>query len=86
MNLTKEEAVMAYLAGNVVQFKAGEKWMLVNQYYLFDHYHVFRIKPAKEELVRQVRVDWAHTGQATPNLRLEWHPETYELIKAEIIK
>jgi hypothetical protein len=86
MSLTKQEAVLAYINGETVQFKAGEKWMLVNQYYLFDHYSTFRIKPEKEELVRQLRADWAHTGKATPNLRLEWHPETYELIKAEIIK
>jgi len=86
MTLTKQQAAIAYINGETVQFKAGEKWMLVNQYYLFDHYSTFRIKPEHEELVRQMRVDWEKSSKLTPNLRLEWHPETYELIKAEIIK
>jgi hypothetical protein len=86
MELSKHEAVTAFMQGKKVQHAAGIKWINVTCFYQFDHYHTFRIKPEHEELVRQMRVDWEEGSKLTPNLRLEWDPETYELIKAEIIK
>lgn len=88
MSPSKHEAVVAFMAGKQVQHQAGEKWLNVTSFYQFDHFHIFRIKPEREELVRQMFVHpFPKLEQAykNPNLRLEFDATTHKLIKAEIL-
>ena len=88
MNLSKQQAVRAYLDGEPVQFQAGDGWMIVNQFYLFDHYQFFRLKPKDTTVVRKVHISpdgGIRDRFRTPNLRLEWDIDTNKLINAEII-
>ena len=87
--LNKDQAVRAYLEGKTVQAELGRKWMTVGQFFWFDHYDTFRIKPEEVAVIKQLHISpdgGIRDRFRTPNLRLEWDADTHELIKAEIIK